>query len=409
MTNKLIDNKANRFKFTVHGFFFSSGINTAEPSTILPLIVSYFSSSNVLIGIFSAIFRGGNIVMQLFTAYHAQAYARVMKPLRILFMFRFLSWFGIGASIFIFGNSSNTLTLLLAGLFLFLFSFTAGLGTIYFHELLGKVFTPKYRGKTIAYRQFFMGVGGIVAGIFSGFLLKTLEAPKSYAYIFMNSAGFMAIGYAFLGTVKEFPKKNTNKKEERFSEFMKNSLSYIADDKKLNRLILSRLFSYAYLFVFPFIVVKSELDVSLAGLVIGSAIPFQIGTLAGNSFWGYLSYRGKDYNIISYSFLLTIIAIILAIFANKLLIFILIFLLIGCSSDGYKLAFRNIILTISPENKRPVYWAIYNNLTAVGLFFSIPGGLLLQFFRYQGILIFTSLLLLSGLFFWVKNKAHIKS
>ncbi len=98
LMNKLIELKSNRIKFIVHGFFLSSGMQVAEPSTILPLIVNYFSQSNVLLGFFSSLIRGRAVVMQLYTAFFAQAYSRVMKPLRIVFFFRFISWFCIGLS-----------------------------------------------------------------------------------------------------------------------------------------------------------------------------------------------------------------------------------------------------------------------------------------------------------------------
>ena len=90
--NKLIDLRSNRLKFVIHGFFVSSGIHVAEPSTILPLIVNYFSQSNILLGFFSSLVRGGAIIMQLYTAFYAQSYTRVMKPLRIILVKEMLHW-----------------------------------------------------------------------------------------------------------------------------------------------------------------------------------------------------------------------------------------------------------------------------------------------------------------------------
>jgi hypothetical protein len=177
--------------------------------------------------------------MQLYTAFYAQAYTRVMKPLRIIFLCRLLSWFGIGLSLFYFGERNTTLALWMLGAGLFLFLFTAGFGTIYFHELLGKVFTNEYRGVTWAYRQIFMGLGGIIGGLFVAWFLN---------------------------------------------------------------------------------------------------------------------------------------------------------------------AFNNLVLSIAPEEKRPVYFAIQNNLTSLGLFFSIPGGLILNLIGFKPLIVVTILILIYGLFLGLKLK-----
>lgn len=405
--NKLMNLRSNRFKFIIHGFFISSGIHVAEPSTILPLIVNYFSQSNIVLGFFSSLIRGGAVIMQLYTAFFAQAYSRVMKPLRIIFFFRFISWFGIGISIFYFGQLSNSLTLWFIGIGLFAFSFCAGLGTIYFHELMGKIFTNDYRGVTWAYRQIFMGLGGVLSGTFAAWFLNKFEEPRSFALVFMISSGFMVIGYLFLGTVKEFSKKNIQKKEDKFSTFLTNAFKTLKYEKDLKSQIIVRLISYSYLFVLPFVVKYAEIDINLGGLALGSAVPLLGGSMLGNILWAKYASIGSNKKIISASFLMIIISLLIAFFADNIYLFILIFLLAGSASDGFKLAFNNLVLSIAPEEKRPVYFAIQNNLTSLGLFFSIPGGILLNLLGYKALLAITILILIFGLYLGLKLKdAH---
>jgi MFS family permease len=404
LMNRLTDLKSNRIKFIVHGFFISSGMQVAEPSTILPLIVNYFSQSNVLLGFFSSLIRGGAVVMQLYTAFFAQAYSRVMKPLRIVFFFRFISWFCIGLSIFLFGNTGSTIVLWFIGIGLFAFSFCAGLGTIYFHELLGKIFTNDYRGVTWAYRQIFMGLGGILSGIFAAWLLDEFDEPLSFALAFMISSGFMVIGYFTLGSVKEFPKKKTQKKEDRFVSFLANAFKTLKSDKELKLQIIVRLISYAYLFVLPFVVKYARIDINLGGLALGSAVPLLGGSMLGNILWAKYASSGSNRKIILASFIMIITSLFLALIASNIFLFILLFLLAGSASDGLRLAFNNLVLIIAPEEKRPVYFAIQNNLTSMGLFFSIPGGLLLNLIGYNALIIITLVILGYGLFLSLKLK-----
>ena len=342
--------------------------------------------------------------MQLYTAFFAQAYSRVMKPLRIIFFFRFISWFGIGISIFYFGELSNTLALWFIGLGFFAFSFCAGLGTIYFHELLGKIFSNEYRGVTWAYRQIFMGLGGVISGTFAAWLLNKFDEPRSFALVFMISSGFMVIGYIFLGSVKEFSKKKIQKKEDKFSTFLVNAFRTLKYEKDLKSQIIVRLLSYSYLFVLPFIVKYADIDINLGGLALGSAVPLLGGSMLGNILWAKYASIGSNRKIISVSFVMIIISLFIAFFANNIYLFIMIFLLAGSASDGFKLAFNNLVLSIAPEEKRPVYFAIQNNLTSLGLFFSIPGGIILNLIGYKALIVMTLLILVFGLYLGMKLK-----
>ena len=99
-----IDNPKNNYKNVVHAFFLSLAITIAEPSTILPLMVHHFSESVVIVGIFASLLRGGAIMIQLYAAFHAQAYKRVLPYLGKVFFFRWISWFSIGLSIFFIGD-----------------------------------------------------------------------------------------------------------------------------------------------------------------------------------------------------------------------------------------------------------------------------------------------------------------
>lgn len=396
-----INNKGNRNRFVIHGLFYHGAVTAADPSTILPLIASFFSSSNVVIGILSSLLRGGAIIMQLFAAFYAQSYSRVINYIRILFIFRFLSWSSIGVSIYFFGTSSPNLTLFLIGLGLFLFSFSAGFGSVYFNELLGKCFTNEYRGKTMAYRQFVSGLSAILSGFLSAWFLENFEKPYSFAYLFMTSSVIMSMGYIALGTVKEEEKKNVSVKENSFIEFLKNSGRILKSDSNLKMQIITMLLSYSYLFSFPFIIVQIKETISLFNAGIFVSI-HMAGAMISNILWGKLSGNGKNKQIILTSFVMMILSLATSIITMNVIVLYFVFFFAGAASDGFKLAFNNLILVISPEDKRPIYIALQNNLTSIGLFFSIPGGYLLSLLGFNFILIFSIVFLLTGFLFSFK-------
>jgi MFS family permease len=400
---------SNRKKFVIHGFFYTSAISVAEPSTILPLVVSFFTSSTLLVGVYSSLLRGGAVVMQLYAAFMAQSYGRVINRLRLIFLFRFIAWFSIGVSIYFFGNSNGTLTLWLIGIGLFAFSFSSGWGTIYFQELLGKCFTPEYRGATMAYRQFFSNMGGILSGAMAGYILGRFPEPFNFAYLFLISTFLMMCGYFFLGTVVEKEKKNTSVREKKFTDFLVNSYHILRSDKKLGFQIFLQLIAYTYLFVHPFIIIHGRAKIDFSYWMVGSLVPLLMtGAMLSNLLWGRMALRLKNTHIITTSYVLMIISVLFSVIGNHYWYYAVLYLFSGASADGFRLAFNNLLFDIAPENKRPVYIAIQNNLTSLGLFFSIPGGLLISFLGFEAVAFFVLVLLLGGLTLSIKKLSNYR-
>ncbi|MEO1958166.1 MAG: MFS transporter [Nautiliaceae bacterium] len=395
--------RENNLKNILHGFFLAVAMSIAEPSTILPLIVHHFSESVVLVGVFASLLRGGAILVQLFAAFYAQSYKKVMPYLKRVFLARFLSWFFIGIAILVLGDKNPGLTLLAIGIGLFIFSFSAGFGSIYFSEIIAKIFNKKERGKSMANRQLFAAIASIISGGIAGWVLSNFEPPKSYAYLFIVSAILMGIGLFAFSTIKEPIKENIRVKEESFFKFLKNAFKFLKEDKALQIQILTILFSYSFLFAFPFVILKANSTINLTGWLIGGFVTVQmVGALIGNLLWRKLAPKYKL--IITLSFIVMILAFVIALFAKNALMYALVFFLIGFGMDGFKISGLNLLFEIAPEDKRPIYVALQNNLTSIGLFFAIPGGFILKWFGYKALFLFTIFMLLVGFLFALQIK-----
>ncbi len=397
--------KQNNLKNIFHGFFLAIAMSVAEPSTILPLIVHHFSESVVLVGIFASLLRGGAIAVQLFAAFYAQGYKKVMPYMRKVFLARFISWFMIGLAILLVGDKNPTLTLWVFGIGLFIFSFSAGFGSIYFSEIIAKIFNKTERGKSMANRQFFAAVASIISGGIAGWVLNNFEPPESYAYLFMISSFLLGIGLFAFATIKEPSKEKIRVKEESFWMFLKNAFYYLKIDKALQIQIITIFFSYSVLFALPFVILKANQSINLTGWLIGGFVTVQMsGALLGNIIWKKLAPEYKK--IIIFSFTGVISAFLVAFFAKNAIMYGAVFFLIGFAMDGFKISGLNLLFEIAPEDKRPIYVALQNNLTSIGLFFAIPGGFILEKFGYNILYTFTLCMLLTGLFFATKLKSE---
>lgn len=400
-----MDSRSNHRKNVLHGFFVMLGTTVAEAHTILPLIITYFGGGAILVGLFSSLLRGGAVLIQLYAAFHAQGYPLVLKYMRRVFFFRFLGWFLIGVSILAFGNDHPTLTLVCIGIGLFIFSFSAGFGVIYFKELLAKIFTHKFRGKSMAARQFFSAFAAIISGAVAGYMLELYEPPYNFAILFIVSSFLMGFGFWAFGTVTEPVKENVSAKERSFKEFLKNARELLRTDKKLQIQVATFLLAYSYLFALPFIILDAKDKIELDGIAIGSIITAQmVGAMLSNIIWGKMSGRGFNKLIANITILSTILGISLAFFASNLFTYMLIFFIIGASMDGTRISSTNLLIIIAPEEKRPVYNAIQTNITSFGMFFSFAGGLILSFSSYSFLYLFTIALLIVSFIFSLKLK-----
>ncbi len=377
------DKFSNHVKNILHGFFLAIGTTIAEPSTILPLMVNFFGGSPVLVGFFAALLRGGAIVVQLFAAFKAQSYPYMLTYLRRVFLVRFFAWFFIGLSIVLFGETQPALTLFCIGLGLFIFSFSAGFGAIYFKEIIAKIFSHRFRGKTMAYRQFFTAFGALISGTLAGMVLESFEAPYSFGYLFMISSFLMGFGYLAFGSIDEPVKEKTAKKITSFKAFLHNSFLTLKKDRQLQVQVSTFLFAYAYLIALPFIILDAQEKIELTGTAVGLLITTQmVGAMLSNFLWGKLSGNGLNKRTANIALFLHILAVLLAFNASTLMAYMVIFFLVGAATDGNRIASGNLILALAPEEKRPVYVALQINIVSFGMFFSILGGVVLQFSSY---------------------------
>ena len=404
-----LDDPKNNYKNITHAFFLSLAISIAEPSTILPLMIHHFSDSVIIVGLFVSLLRSGSILVQLYAAFHAQEYKIVLPYLSKVFFFRFGAWFMIGASIFFIGDSNKPLTLFFIGLGLFFFSVPAGFGSIYFKELQAKLFSKQYRGKTMANRNIAGSIASIISGGIAGYVLANFEAPLSYAYLFLFSSFLMLIGFFAFMSINEPIKENVSIKEKNFGAFILNAKSLLVSDKRLQRQIIVIFLSFSYFLSMPFVILHANSSVPLTGWMLGGFITLQmLGSILGSFFLWRRVYNYEK--MLSLSFIFMIVAFCIALFAENIYSYGVIFLLFGVALDGLNISSMNLVIEIAPEEKRPIYTAIQTNITSLGLFFPILGGVLLSWLESYTIIYLLSIgLLLLGLYisfgFHKKSKA----
>ena len=385
--------KSANSKNAIHGFFVALATTVAEPGTILPLIIHHFTQNSIIVGLYVAILRSGPSLVSLFAAFYAQSLEKVMPFLKIVFVFRVLSWFSIGFFILAVGDKNPSLTLFLIGVGLFVFSFSAGFGGIYFKEIIAKIFSKEERGRSMSNKQFFASLGSLLSGGIAGLVLQNFKAPDSYAYLFMGSAILMSIGLFSFATIKEPIKHNIQTKENSFSSFLKNSYNILKNHHQLRIQISITLLGFSFLLSLPFVILKAKESMELSGWIIGSFVTIQmLGSMVGNLLlWKRLTHNYLLMMQIALGIFVTIFLI--ALFAHSQWEYLIFFLGFGVARDGFRNADMNLLFEIASESKRPVYMGISSTVTSLGFVYSIVGGVMLKWTNF-GMLFSTTVILL---------------
>jgi len=157
----------------------------------------------------------------------------------------------------------------------------------------------------------------------------------------------------------------------------------------------------------PFVILQAKETIHLSGWLVGGFITIQmIGSVIGN-FFLWKRFGGRYARMLQTAYGLMVAAFALAFFPGHPWLYALIFLLFGIAIDGFRNADMNLVLEIAPEEKRPVYVAIQSTIVSIGLFFSIPGGFILEWFGYPVLYSVTLAMLATGLWFVHKLKEHL--
>jgi predicted MFS family arabinose efflux permease len=148
----------------------------------------------------------------------------------------------------------------------------------------------------------------------------------------------------------------------------------------------------------PFVIIQAKETIELSGWLVGSFITVQMtGSMAGNFFiWKPFGSNYARMLQLAYVFMIT--AFFIVFFADTVWAYGVIFFIFGMGIDGFRNADMNLVLEIAPEDKRPVYVAIQSTIVSLGLFFSIPGGVILDLFGYPVLYAVTLILLGLGFF-----------
>jgi MFS family permease len=379
---------------TLDGASFWLGMSFFSSTVILPLFVSHFTDSPLMIGLISFLGWGGVLLPQLFTANAVERAARKKYfPVTLGFFLERLPLLLLAPMTYFLAIRQPILTLVL---FFFLYTwhnFGAGVIIVGWQDMIAKVFPVEKRGRFFGISNFIGNGTGILGALAVPFVLEKYTFPQGYVFAFAAAGGLIFLSWVFLSLTRE-PAVKSSKPPVSQLNFLRSLPEILRRDRNFRLYLLSQIIFSLSGMATGFLVVYSVQTWDLPDAqASGFMIALQIGLAVSNLFFGFLSDRKGHKLSLEICFLLSTLALVLAILAPSPLWFFPIFFLRGAVNAGTMISGFSIVYEFTEAENRPTYIGLAN--TVPGIVVSIAplfGGWLAGALSYRSMFILSAII-----------------
>lgn len=412
MAHSTLDQTAQpnlRWNFTVNLIdiaFITLGISLVSRDTVLPVLVSTLTDSNLAIGLIAALYGLGIYLPQLFTANFTERLL-YKKPFVMLvgsFGER-LPYLLMGVAVWFFAVPAPNLALVLVLGCLALTGFAAGAATPAWYDLIAKVIPVQRRG---VWSGLGHGIGALMA-IFGAFLvgriLDSYAYPNNFALLFLLA--FLATCISFVGlALNREPPSPLVKEHVSTRHYFRRLPGVLRANANYRRFFISRTVVILGTMANSFFIIYGSQRFALDGAAIGALTAALVASQAVMSLvWGVVGDRAGHKVVLASGAALLALASLNTLLAPSQSWLLLSFILLGAASSGDGVSGLNIILEFAAPEDRPTYIGLTNTLLALPIVLApILGGWLATVAGFPALLGAAAVLAATGsalLAFWV--------
>ena len=388
-------NKNSRWNYVFNfldGSLFWLGYSFIAPGVILPLFVSHFTDSKVLIGSVGMIAASGWFLPQLFTSNWVEKMAvKKDAPVKIGFFTERIPLFLLPFSAMV-ALTAPGLALVSFFLLLAWHSIGAGIVAVAWQDMIAKIIPLRRRGLFMGITTLGGNAAGVLGAILAAYLLDQFLFPTGYTINFTIAAVLVFLSWVFLALVREKPVKNTNPPQSN-RQYWQNLPGILRADSNFRWFLtcqgINALSGMAWVFLAVFTMQKFGLTDGQTGLFNTYLLVGQsVGNLAGGLIGDRLGYK----RAIILGICCSILALLITLVAPSAGWMALVFFLRGIGLGLLWLA-SLIVLEFSRPEIRPTYIGVNNTLLGVtGMIAPLLGGLLAERTGYNIVFLLAAVL-----------------
>ncbi len=387
LASEIETTKRNRHNFVVNvldGTNFWLGYSFMSSGVILPLYISHYTNSPLLIGLIAVISTVGYYFPQLFTANLVERLpVKKVLPVNVGLFTERLPILLLAPTALLFAGNAR---LALASLYLLFawHTFGAGILAVAWNDMIGKIIPLAWRGRFMGVTGFGGQATGVVGASIAAWLLDRYAFPTGYVVCFTIGAVFVLISWFFLAQTRELPSPVKNKVISH-REYWSKLPGVLRQDPNFSRFILSMAVVNLGGLAWGFLAVYAKQHWHMQDGDVGTFnITLLIGQGLSNIVFGWIADRRGYKLVIELAATMAALSVALAIFAPNPAWFHLVFGLRGISLGGLFMG-TMIAMEFGPEQIRPTYIGLNNTSSgAINGIAPALGGWLAGWLGYHG-------------------------
>ena len=396
---------------TVDLSFYSFGFTLVSQATIMPLLVSHFTSSKVLIGLIPATYSLSYLLPQLLTANFAESLRRKLPFVKLVSALVERSpYLWISLMLWLLAKPSPTFTLV--AFFLLLAATAAGNGvcTPAWYDLIAKVIPVNRRGLWLGVSTSLGAFMGIAGAAVAGRILIEKPFPDNFALCFLITSVAMLISWFGLAGNRE-PVSPTFKPTIGLGSYFRQLPGLLRRDNNYVHFLIGRSVANLGGMAAGFFMVYGVERFSLGGAEAGALTAVLVGSQAlMNLLLGNLGDRRGHKLVLMLGAFAMALAAVAAWMASSPAWLYVAFALLGAGMAADMVSGMNIILEFCAPEDRPTYIGLTNTLLAPAKTLSpILGGWLATLVGYPPMFLVALVVsVLGGLLYagWVREPRH---
>jgi MFS family permease len=385
-----------RWNFTVNsldGANFWFGMSFFSSTVILPLFVSHFTDNPIFIGLIPLIGWAGIFLPQLFVA-NATERAPLKKffPVNLGFFLELLPLFFLAPATYFLAVSQPMLMLAVFFVLYAWQNFGAGFIIVGWQDMIAKVIPVERRGWFFGLTNFIGNGAGILGALVVPIVLAKYPFPLGYVFSFAVAAIFIFISWVFLALTRE-PPVPSSKPTISQMDYLRSLPSILRKDRNFSIYLLTQIIFSLSGMAIGFLVVYTVQTWSLSDAKAGAfIIALQLGLTLSNLFFGVFSDRKGHKVSLEVCFILSFLALVLAVLAPSPGWFFLIFFLRGTVNAGTFISAISIVFEFTDAENRATYIGLANTIPGIAAVIApMLGGWLVGVVSYRWMFILSAL------------------
>ncbi|MBN2047114.1 MAG: MFS transporter [Anaerolineaceae bacterium] len=384
-----------KFNYAVNqidGWFFGLGSGFASTSTIIPLFLSQFTDSPILIGLIPAILTLGWQLPQLFFAKKIASLRKFKGMVMQMTIHERIPYLGFGLIAIFADQLSNDLAIILIFIMISWAGLGGGITGNAWQNLVCKIIPGEMRGSFLSIQAAGLNLFASVGAILAGNILEKQTGMNGFAYLFFFATISMILSYISIALTREHESEEVLKLED--APPLIDLAKKIIKGNPLFRWFLTVRFLAPFATMstaFYVVYILKHFNVSESRIGVMTSILFFTSVIA-NLVFGWIS----DHVSRKLSMMIGVSSILfsalLAFLAPNENWFYLVFVLTGIGNATFWSVFMTFTLDFGTDVERPTYVGLMNTLIAPStLIAQLGGGWIADRFDYSSTFFIASL------------------